>query len=147
MHVAKSFPIAPSRNASFGVTLRRLSSRFFSCSNIVYCKIGLMTSTRAGNTPANSALKPSSRIRLRSVQRVDGDLADLVSPPGSPFSLDPFFLAVILVLTTQIGLVIRTVALPARAPAMMLSMVVSFFEARPARVAARSNPALVHSYQ
>ena len=50
------------------------------------------------------------------------------------------------VLTTQIGFVMRTVAEPAMAPAIMDSIVVSFFEARPAFRAARSKKARVHSY-
>ncbi|KAL8767418.1 MAG: hypothetical protein Q9194_005997 [Teloschistes cf. exilis] len=54
--------------------------------------------------------------------------------------------AVIRVLTTQMGLVISTVALPAMAPAIMDSMVVSFLEAREERMAARSKNARVHSY-
>ena len=49
-------------------------------------------------------------------------------------------------LTTQIGFVMRTVAEPAMAPAIMDSIVVSFFEARPALRAARSKKARVHSY-
>ena len=55
------------------------------------------------------------------------------------------FLAVILVLTTQMGFVNSTVALPASAPAIIDSIVVSF-ELLPALMAARSNPARVHSY-
>lgn len=55
-------------------------------------------------------------------------------------------LAVMRVLTTQMGFVIRTVALPAIAPAIMDSMVVSFLEAREERMAARSKNARVHSY-
>ena len=54
--------------------------------------------------------------------------------------------AVIRVLTTQMGFVIRTVALPASAPAIMDSIVVSFLEAREERMAARSKKARVHSY-
>ena len=50
------------------------------------------------------------------------------------------------VLTTQIGFVMRTVALPARAPAIIDSTVVSFLDARPALMAARSKAARVHSY-
>lgn len=50
------------------------------------------------------------------------------------------------VLMTQMGLVIRTVALPAMAPAIMDSTVVSFCEARPDRRAAREKRARVHSY-
>ena len=65
--------------------------------------------------------------------------------PGSVSSV-LFCLAVMRVLTTQIGFVSSTVALPARAPAIMDSTVVSFLEARPARMAARSKAARVHSY-
>ena len=54
--------------------------------------------------------------------------------------------AVIRVLTTQIGFVIRTVAEPAMKPAVMDSRVVSFLEARPVRRAARSKKERVHSY-
>lgn len=54
--------------------------------------------------------------------------------------------AVIRVLTTQMGFVIKTVALPAIAPAIMDSMVVSFLDAREERMAARSKNARVHSY-
>lgn len=55
--------------------------------------------------------------------------------------------AVMRVLTTQVRFVIITVALPARAPASIDSMVVSFLEARPALRAAFSNQARDHSYQ
>ena len=54
--------------------------------------------------------------------------------------------AVMRVLMTQIGFVIRTVAEPAMAPAIMDSRVVSFLEAREVRIAARSKKARVHSY-
>lgn len=54
--------------------------------------------------------------------------------------------AVILVLTTHIGFVMRTVALPAIAPAIIDSMVVSFLDVRELRIAARSKKARVHSY-
>lgn len=47
---------------------------------------------------------------------------------------------------TQMGLVMSTVALPARAPAIMDSTAVSLLEVRPARMAARSKAARVHSY-
>ena len=65
---------------------------------------------------------------------------------GSSLFSDGASRAVMRVLTTQIGFVIRTVAEPAIAPAIIDSIVVSFFEARPAFRAARSNPARVHSY-
>ena len=50
------------------------------------------------------------------------------------------------VLMTQMGFVMMTVALPAIAPAIIDSIVVSFLDARPALIAAFSNPDLVHSY-
>lgn len=55
--------------------------------------------------------------------------------------------AVMRVLMTQIGLVISTVALPAIAPAIIDSTVVSFFEARPPLMAAFSKAERVNSYQ
>ena len=54
--------------------------------------------------------------------------------------------AVMRVLTTQIGFVMRTVAEPAIAPARMDSTVVNFEEAREDFIAARSKKARVHSY-
>jgi hypothetical protein len=51
------------------------------------------------------------------------------------------------VLTTQIGLVSKTVADPAMAPAIIDSTVVSLFEARPVLIAALSKAPRVHSYQ
>lgn len=48
--------------------------------------------------------------------------------------------------TTHIGFVMRTVALPATAPAIIDSIVVSFLDARELRIAARSKKARVHSY-
>ena len=54
--------------------------------------------------------------------------------------------AVILVFTTHIGFVIRTVAMPAIAPATMDSIVVSFLDAREVRIAVRSKKERVHSY-
>lgn len=55
--------------------------------------------------------------------------------------------AVMRVLTTQMGFVMRTVAEPARAPASMDSSVVSFVLVREGeRWAARSKKARVHSY-
>lgn len=59
---------------------------------------------------------------------------------------ESFLRAVIRVLTTHMGFVMRTVALPAIAPAIIDSIVVSFLDARPAFNAARSKPARVHSY-
>lgn len=54
--------------------------------------------------------------------------------------------AVMRVLTTQIGFVMSTVAEPATAPAIMLSMVVSLARLRPPFSAAVSNARRVHSY-
>jgi hypothetical protein len=45
------------------------------------------------------------------------------------------------------GFVISTVAVPASAPAIMLSTVVNFLDARPALSAAFSKKARVNSYQ
>ena len=89
--VASSLPTAPSTNASRGRTRRRLSTRFFNCSKIVYCRIGFTTSTSAGSTPANSAVGPSSRISASSVPIVEGFFADRLEdrpPPGRASSLD-----------------------------------------------------------
>lgn len=127
MLVANSFPIAPRKNASRGKTLPRLFSRAsFSCSNIVYCKIGLMTSTSAGSTPAKRAAGPSSRKRERRVLIVEGFRTfSAVEGEGSEDG-ESVERAVIRVFMTQIGLVMRTVALPANAPAIIDSTVVSF---------------------
>lgn len=56
------------------------------------------------------------------------------------------FRAVMRVLTTQMGLVMRTVAEPARAPAAMASRVVSLLRERPDLRAAFSKAARDHSY-
>ena len=80
------------------------------------------------------------------VASVEGFFAGLLKDPGRSDSLDSAFLAVIRVFTTQIGLVMRTVALPAIAPAIMDSMVVSLDVARADLMAARSKNARVHSY-
>jgi len=142
MLVANSFPNAPSRKATVGVILRFFSSTFFNCSKMVYCRMGLMTSTRAGITPANKAWGPSSLINDKSVPIDVGAFVGV-----TPSTSLPCFLVVILVLTTQIGFVSRTVAEPAMAPAIIDSTVVSLFEARPALTAAFSKAARVHSYQ
>src|SRR5262249_17287286 len=63
--VAKSLPMAPRKKAMVGVTFRRFSTEFFSCSNSVYCRMGLMTRTNAGTTPANRARGPSSWSSLK----------------------------------------------------------------------------------
>lgn len=145
MLVAANFPSAPRKKASLGTTLRLFSSTFFNCSKIVYCKIGLMTKTNAGMTPANRDDAPSSRSSDNKVAIVEGFFLGFSNPGRLSSSLSDF-LAVMRVLTTQIGFVIRTVALPAIAPAIIDSMVVSFEDARPAFTAARSKPARVHSY-
>ena len=119
---------------------------FFNCSNIVYCNIGFITNTNAGNTPAKSASVPSSLNNLLIVASVEGLLAGLLKEPGRSNSEDSDFRAVIRVFTTQIGFVMRTVALPARAPASMDSMVVSLDDARADFIAALSKNARVHSY-
>lgn len=79
------------------------------------------------------------------VANEDGALAGF--DPGSTGSSDARFLVVMRVLTTQIGFVSMTVADPAIAPAIMVSTVVSFLEARFAFMAAFSKAARVHSYQ
>ena len=142
MLVASSFPIAPRRKTSRGKTFLRFSRAFFNCSNIVYCNIGLITSTKAGKTPAKSAMGPSSLKRDLRVAKVEGARADFELLGRS----EDDFLAVIRVLTTQIGFVMSTVALPAIAPAIMDSIVVSLDEARLDLMAARSKNALLHSY-
>lgn len=65
---------------------------------------------------------------------------------GSSWLSDEDWRAVMRVLTTQMGFVMRTVAEPAIAPARMDSRVVSFLDAREVRIAARSKKARVHSY-
>lgn len=86
----------------------------------------------------------------RRVARVEGFFLAVGLDPGpgrlSEEEEDSDWRAVMRVLTTQMGLVIRTVALPAMAPAIMDSIVVSFLEAREERMAARSKKARVHSY-
>lgn len=131
MLVARSLPIAPRKNASLGRTFPRLfSTASFNCSKIVYCKIGLMTRTRAGSTPAKNAVKPSSRKREMIVRRVEG-LRGSFEGEGEDWVgrvelVVSAVRAVIRVFITQMGFVIRTVALPAIAPAIMDSTVVSF---------------------
>ena len=114
MPVANNLPKAPRKKASVGANLdfRRLSIIFFNCSKIVYCRIGFMTRTRAGITPANKAPKPSFSMSCLTVDHVVGTAAgldDAVSVDGSSTSR---LRAVIRVLTTQIGFVIKTVADP-----------------------------------
>lgn len=141
MVVAKSLPNAPNKKAMNGVTLLFFEIEFFNCSKMVYCKIGLITRTNAGATPAKSACTPSSLMSDSRVLTVLGAFLTL------PSALTACFLVVTLVLTTQIGFVNSTVADPASAPAIMLSRVVRFLLARPALMAAFSNAARVHSYQ
>jgi len=105
-----------------------------------------MTKTRAGMTPANKRAKPSSRTRAKRVPSVDGAFCGVAGAPGSDSSEASDLRVVMRVFTTQMGLVMRTVALPARAPAIMDSTVVSFEEARPALSAAFSKKERVHSY-
>ena len=116
-----------------------------------------MTRTRAGRTPAKRALGPSSWRRVRRVARVlelfcgeewgtgagreDASLEEVDEEEEEDSR------AVMRVLTTQIGFVMRTVAEPARAPASMDSSVVSLVLVREGeRWAARSKKARVHSY-
>ena len=113
-----------------------------------YCKIGFITRTSAGNTPAKRALGPSTLKSFAKVAKLDvvcagwsNDVEDVGRSED-----DSDWRAVILVLTTHIGFVIRTVALPAIAPATIDSTVVSFLDARELRMAARSKKARVHSY-
>lgn len=149
MLVASSLPMAPRKKASRGVTLLHFSSTSFSCSNIVYCSIGFITKTSAGNTPAKRALRPSnfkSRIRVAKLDGFRAGFSDVVEVIGRSEEEESDWRAVILVLTTHIGFVMRTVALPAIAPAIIDSIVVSFFDARELRIAARSKKARVHSY-
>lgn len=106
-----------------------------------------MTSNRAGSTPAKNAVNPSSRKRENTVRIVEGLRAGLeVEEWVGRVELLSAVRAVIRVLITQIGFVIRTVALPAIAPAIMDSTVVSFRDARRLRRAARENKSRVHSY-
>ncbi len=102
----------------------------------------------AGNTPAKRAAGPSFLTIFIKVAKLDDfrtGLSDVVED-GGRFAEESDWRAVILVLTTHIGLVMRTVALPAIAPAIIDSIVVSFFDARELRIAAPSNKARVHSY-
>ena len=92
-------------------------------------------------TPAKSDINPSSLIILINVAIVDdGFFCCSFSSPDSCFR------AVMRVLTTQIGFVRITVALPANAPAIIDSAVVSLRVPRPACSAAFSKAARDHSY-
>lgn len=77
--------------------------------------------------------------------RVEGALEGVA--PGRTCSSDSDLRAVMRVLMTQMGLVMSTVAAPARAPAIIDSAVVSFLDARFALRAAFSKKLRVHSYQ
>ena len=106
-----------------------------------------MTSIRAGSTPAKNAENPSSRKRVYTARNVEGlrggfKVEDWVGRVELVLEVR----AVIRVFITQIGFVISTVALPARAPAIIDSTVVSFCDARWLRRAARENRSRVHSY-
>ena len=117
-----------------------------------------MTRTNAGNTPANNAVGPSSRSKVRSVDIVEGDLFDFEDPEsdcvagGGKVPEDEgedegeLCLAVIRVFTTQMGFVMKTVAEPAIAPANIDSKVVRFLLALEVRIAARMKKERVHSY-
>ena len=102
----------------------------------------------AGKTPAKRAVGPSVSRSFIKVAKLDGfrtgfpDVADDVERSAEASD----WRAVILVLTTHIGFVRRTVALPAIAPAIIDSIVVSFLDARELRIAARSKKARVDSY-
>ncbi len=76
---------------------------------------------------------------------MEGFRGDFSVPPGRDDS-EGAVRAVMRVLITQIGFVISTVALPAKAPANMDSRVVSFLFARPVRMAPRAKRSRVHSY-
>lgn len=112
-----------------------------------------MTSTRAGSTPAKNAPRPSSRKRVYTARNVEGLREDLIVEAEEEDWVGRVVelvfsevRAVIRVLITQIGFVMSTVALPARAPAIIDSTVVSFCDARWLRRAARENRSRVHSY-
>lgn len=116
-----------------------------------------MTNTSAGITPLKNARMPPSLKRSVIVPIVVGAFCGCVGPDGSWSVGSPLDVvaivgvgvrlrAVMRVLTTQIGLVIRTVAEPARAPAAMDSRVVSLERERPDLVAAFSKAARDHSY-
>ena len=103
----------------------------------------------AGNTPAKRAVRPSFLNSFIKVVKLDDfrtGLSDVVEDRGRVEEEESDWRAVILVLTTHIGLVMRTVAPPAIAPAIIDSIVVSFFDARELRIAAPSKKARVHSY-
>ena len=120
MLVANSLASAPRKKMMVGVTFRRRSTEFFSWSKSVYCRMGLMTSTSAGTTPAKKAPGPPLRSIPRTVLMVVGALAGaFCAPPFSSSTARTSRLRVVMrVLTIQMGLVRMTVAEPARAPAM-----------------------------
>lgn len=118
-------------------------------SKMVYCRMGFMTRIRAGRTPAKRAVGPSLRRRVRRVERVEGRFGGAeVDGAGRSVEGDSGedCRAVMRVFMTQIGFVIRTVAEPAVAPQSMDSRVVSFWEVRDARWAARWRKLRVDSY-
>lgn len=148
--VAHNFPTAPKTNASHPPIFFCLlfSKTSLSFSNIVYCSIGLITSTSAGNTPENSARGPSLRRRRSKVDSVEGLPFVEVEVVGRVDDDDDEEeeAAVMRVLITQIGFVMRTVADPARAPQSIDSTVVRALLARLLRRAARVKRERVHSY-
>lgn len=110
--------------------------------------MGFMTSTRAGRTPAKSAVGPSSLNSASNVASVDGfffemGFSDEVAGEGSE---DSDWRAVMRVFTTQMGLVMRTVAEPAMAPQRIDSRVVRVWEVRARRRGVRVKKVRVHSY-
>jgi len=116
---------------------------------MVYCRMGFMTRIRAGRTPAKRAVGPSLRRRVRRVERVEGRFGGAeVDGAGRSVEGDSGedCRAVMRVFMTQIGFVISTVAEPAIAPQSMDSRVVSFWEVRDARWAARWRKLRVDSY-
>lgn len=149
--VAHNLPTAPNTNASHPPIFLCLlfSKTSLSFSKMVYCSIGLITNTSAGNTPENNVRGPSLRRRKSKVDSVEGlPLGEvvLVVVVGRVEGDEEEEEAVMRVLITQIGFVMRTVAEPARAPQSMDSTVVRDLLARLVRRAARVKRERVHSY-
>lgn len=145
--VAHNLPTAPKINASHPPIFPCLlfSKTSLSFSKIVYCSIGLITNTSAGNTPENNARGPSLRTRRSKVDSVEGlPFGELLAVVVGRVEGEEA--AVMRVLITQIGFVMRTVAEPARAPQSMDSTVVRVLLARLVRRAARMKRERVHSY-
>lgn len=150
--VAHNLPTAPNKNASHPPIFLCLlfSKTSLSFSKIVYCKIGLITNTSAGNTPENNARGPSLRRSRSKVDSVEGlplvEVVWVVVVGSLEDDEEEEEEAVMRVLITQIGFVMRTVAEPARAPQSMDSTVVRDLLARLVRRAARVKRERVHSY-